>query len=120
MQLQELLHPYRQKKYRKTKVDAIEVVFPLHTPLQRPLPSSRREDLNLLPAWHMHCKYVWVWEDPNLSCYFWTLKKSVLHGQQLDSSFCHSDRAFIMQDRHQEALRKSVMLGHTSQTSWDM
>ncbi len=41
----------------------------------------------------------------------------MLHEQQKESSSLHAERAFLMRDKHQEALKKSVMLRPASQTS---
>ncbi len=35
----------------------------------------------------------------------------------MECNSCNAERAFVMRNRHQEALKKSVMLGHASQTS---
>ncbi len=65
----------------------------------------------------MHCKYVWVWKVSTCDAGFRFHNKSVLHEQQKNSSFFHGESAFLMRYRHQEAVVKSVMLGHASQTS---
>ncbi len=49
-------------------------------------------------------------------------KKSVLHEYQrrCNLNFCYAEKAFVMRNTHQEALKKSVLLGYASQTSWLM
>ncbi len=59
-------------------------------------------------------------EECNLSCCIWIPKKSVLHEQQRECNFCYAGRAFVMRNRHQEALKKYLMPWHASQTSWLM
>ncbi len=65
----------------------------------------------------MHCKDVLVWKVSTCDAGFRFYNKSVLHEQQKRSSFRDGERAFLMRNRHQEALSKSVTLGHASQTS---
>ncbi len=44
----------------------------------------------------------------------------MLHEQQKEPDFCYAARALVMRKRHEESLKKPVMLEHASQTSRPM
>ncbi|CAD7953189.1 unnamed protein product, partial [Amoebophrya sp. A120] len=70
-------------------------------------------------SFHIECKNVWIWKVSTCNAVCGFQKNLCCMPQQEEPSLCSAERAFLMQNRHHEALEKlkSAMLRHALQVS---